>query len=509
MKTRALFFFTLCITLILLGVTAFAQKADYHLTDISSEGFYNSYALSDGDERSYSTAEGGSITLTNENGISSLYVVFNRLPPVWELTEPESGKTIQCAQNGFLHEFVDVQENFGKSPKTLTMSFPSYVSIAEIYGFSHGEVPSWVQQWQPPCENADLLLISSHADDEQLFFAGILPYYTIERKMNVQVAYIINHFDTYARPHEQLDGLWTVGVRNYPVMTDFPDLYSESEEQAVSAFSYYGIEYEDYIGYITDIIRRFKPLVVVSHDLNGEYGHGTHIMCAKSLTQAIELTSDPEYRPESAQQYGTWDVEKTYLHLYEENPIVMDWDTPYPSMGGLTPFEMTRKGFDCHSSQHWTWFYGWIYGYSVPINKASEIRSYSPCKYGLYRSTVGADVVGGDFFENIMTYAERTAAEEAARLEAEAKAAAAKAEEEARLAAEAAQKAAEEAARLEAEEAARAEKEAAALAAQQAAEAAKKEQQQKLYTGIIIAIALSIAFISAASVLLYKKRKQK
>ena len=169
MKTRALFFFTLCITLILLGVTAFAQEADYHLTDISSKGFYNSYALSDGDERSYSTAEDGSITLTNENGISSLYVVFNRLPPVWELTEPESGKTNQCAQNGFLHEFVDVQENFGKSPKTLTMSFPSYVSIAEIYGFSHGEVPSWVQQWQPPCENADLLLISSHADDEQLF----------------------------------------------------------------------------------------------------------------------------------------------------------------------------------------------------------------------------------------------------------------------------------------------------------------------------------------------------
>jgi len=385
------------------------------------------------------------------------------------------------------------------------MSFSGYVSISEVYGFTKGELPAWVQRWEPPCEQADLLMLSSHSDDEHLFFAGVLPYYAVERGMTVQVAYIINHFDTYARPHEQLDGLWAVGVRHYPVMTDFPDLYSESEEQALNAFAAYGIGFEDYVGFITDTIRRFKPLVVMSHDVDGEYGHGTHILCSKALMQAVELTMDAEYRPESAQQYGTWDVEKTYLHLYKENPVVMNWDVPLEKFGGLTAFEASRLGFDCHTSQHWTWFYGWIYGKNAPITKASEIATYSPCEYGLYRTTVGADVVGGDFFENVMTYEQRAAAEEAARLEAE---------EKARLEAEAAAKAqaeAEAAAKAEAEAKAKAEQEAAASSAAQTALNAVDEAESErspLLMVVVICCVAGVLFIVTA--LLYaRERKQR
>ena len=38
------------------------------------------------------------------------------------------------------------------------------------------------------CEAADLMLCTTHADDEQLFFAGVLPYY-VSKGYDVQVVY--------------------------------------------------------------------------------------------------------------------------------------------------------------------------------------------------------------------------------------------------------------------------------------------------------------------------------
>jgi len=268
----------------------------------------------------------------------------------------------------------------------------------------------------------------------------MLPYYAIERKLSVQVAYSVQHFavgasQNHVRPHEQLDGLWKVGIRNYPLMSDFPDVYSESKDrqtafnQAEKAFSNAGVSYDDFKSYITEVIRRCKPLVIASHDLNGEYGHGTHVFTASALCEAIELAADKTSYPESAEKYGAWRVEKTYLHLYNQNQITMDWDTPLESLGGKSPFQITQEGFGCHKSQHWTWFYAWIYGKGNKITKASQITSYSPCEFGLYDTKVGFDSVGGDFFENVKVYSQRRAeaealkkAEEEARLEKEKKA---------------------------------------------------------------------------------------
>ncbi|MBQ7934263.1 MAG: PIG-L family deacetylase [Lachnospiraceae bacterium] len=424
----------LCICVLFMNTTVYAAEADYLKTTLEAEGFARPERLTDGDTDTYSkTTDGGQITLSREDGISAIYIEFDRIPEQWTLTDPDTGEHVTCGTQGYLHEYVDVEALLGETDR-LQLQFPAGTVIADIYGFSAGEVPGWVQRWEPVCEEADLLLISSHSDDEQLFFAGMLPYYAIERGLEVQVAYVVQHFEVngranHVRHHEQLDGLWAVGVTHYPLMSDFPDLYAESKDrdtafaQASKVYEAQGITYDDFIAYITKCLRRCKPLVVVSHDLDGEYGHGTHVLCAAALTEAIEYAADAAYDPESADTYGTWRVEKTYLHLYEENPILMDWDTPLESLGGKTPFQVTREGFDCHKSQHWTWFYKWIYGTdSRPIHKAADIRSYSPCKFGLYDSQVGADVAGGDFFEHVPSYAQRAIA--AAEAEAAAKAAA-------------------------------------------------------------------------------------
>lgn len=400
----------------LLVFSASAQQSKHSDTLFSVENIEQADSLYDGDRKTYATVKKDTaITLERQDGIAHIYIEFDRLPTGWSLVI--DGNSIKCGKENFLHDYVDVKKLTGNIPTKVELKFPENTVIADIYGFSQGELPDFVQVWNAPCEKADLLLISSHSDDEQLFFAGVLPYYAIERKLNVQVAYMVQHFEldgeqNHSRPHEQLDGLWTVGVKNYPVMSNFPDVYSESKDsdiafkEAEEAFLEKGVTYDDFKAYITELLRRFKPLVVVSHDLNGEYGHGTHVLCASALTEAVLLAQEKENYPQSAQEYGVWQTQKVYLHLYDANKITMDWDKPLESLGGKTAFQKTQEGFGFHKSQHWTWFYDWIYGKDNQITKASQIEKYSPCEYGLFYTTVGIDTIGGDFMENVISHSE-------------------------------------------------------------------------------------------------------
>ncbi len=407
------------------AVSAAADEAaaadELTLTVTASSGETSVSRLTDGSETTYtSIPDGGAVDIAADAGISSLYIVFDRIYGEWTLAD-DLGVTIECGQNGYLHEFVDVAELFGRSPRSLTLRFDGgKASIAEIHAFGDGEPPEWVQIWEPPCGEADLLLATTHVDDEQLFFAGVLPYYAGERGYDVQVVYFTDPFQYHDRPHEQLNGLWTVGVRHYPVCGDVVDQYSESTKDAYANAKRNGMTKDDMVRFQIEMIRRFKPHVIVGHDFNGEYGHGQHMINSETLAEALPLAADASFDPESAALYGVWDTPKTYIHLYGENKIVMNWDEPLDAFGGRTAFEMTQEGFMCHKSQHWTWFYGWIYGKNGnKITKASEIKTHSPCEYGLYRTTVGYDTGIGDMFENIpMSYAQIAEAE---RLEALAK----------------------------------------------------------------------------------------
>ncbi len=487
-------FLLVLLLFIILAFSADAQEAEHTGAALQAEGFSNAKRLWDGDQTTWSAArDGGRITVTRADGIAGLYILFDRPPQPWTL----EGSTV-CGANGFLHEYVDAASLLGEPRETLTLDFPAGTAVSEVYAFSAGDLPAWVQTWAPPLEEADLMLVSSHSDDEQLFFAGLLPLYGAERGLGVQVVYFVQHFEAngrqdHRRPHEQLDGLWAVGVRSYPIISDFPDLYSQSDNRAqalsLALKAYNRTGTEDFVAYLVSCIRRCKPLVIVSHDLDGEYGHGTHVLCADALTTAIFAAADPDQYPDSA-GFGPWAVEKTYLHLYDQNPVVLDLDVPLDSFNGKTAFQVTQDGFACHKSQHWTWFYKWIYGTKDrPITRAADIKRYSPCRYGLYSTLVGPDEAGGDLFEHVETYAARHA-----RAEAEARAAREAQEEAARLQAEAEAAARAEEERLQAE--AREE-----LAARQAREE-RDRRNRHLAWGAALALPL------AALLLLLKKRKK-
>ncbi len=382
-------------------------------TTIAGTGFSSFGFLTDGNVDTYRTsAESVKLTLENPEGMAGLYIRFDLECGAYTVTDDHSGKTVAAGTEGFLHEYLDLKTAFGNCPQSVTLHFKKgAVSISEITAYSEGQVPDSVQRWDKPLDGgADLVLFSTHGDDEHLYFAGLLPYYAGQLQYRVQVVYLTDHRnDTNKRTHEMLNGLWNTGVRAYPVFGKFADFRVDSLEGTYDRYeTRYETTQEDLLSFVVEQIRRFRPMVAVGHDLDGEYGHGMHQVYADLLTKAVKITNDPNSFPASAEKYGFWELPKLYLHLYEENPIVLDYDLPLSAFDGLTAFQVSQQlGFPSHKSQQWPMFVNWIYGSWGQIDKVTQIETYNPAHFGLYHTTVGQDVQKNSLFENVLTYAQQ------------------------------------------------------------------------------------------------------
>lgn len=378
---------------------------------------------------------GEQIKISNDkNDICSLYIIWDT--PVTEWTLSYGGHTDTYGQNGFIHEYAELVMPAGEVVITLP---DTSATICDIYTFSKGDKPSWVQDWNPPCENADMLVLPARGNNEVVDFGGLLPYYALEKGVNVQVAYMVNQWLEYYRPHEILNALWECGVTNYPVFGDFTDCEVNTYEEAQMVY-----DKDEVTQYVVSLIRRFKPQVVVGQDLNGEGGHAISMVYADAVAEAVKISADSNVYPDSASEYGVWDVPKTYLHLYgnsddiisqpsvtdydaEESqeyaetmsadlyhygavvtepaetgeaistgyngdveylvkPITFDWSQTLSKADGKSAYEVAELAFEAHKSQ---------------INWAAMADNgiKSTAVYGLYRTNVGYDK-DNDMLEN-------------------------------------------------------------------------------------------------------------
>jgi len=330
------------------------------------------------------------VTVTCNEEIKNIYLMYNVKSSKGNLEY--NGKSIKTGENNFLNEVIRLKENI----KSFTITYEEDYSIAEIYLFAD-ELPNWVQDWQT-LEKADLMLFSTHADDEQLFFAGLMPTY-IDKGYKIQVVYFTNHYNNTLRYHEQLEGLWTIGIKYYPVISTFPDAYSESLEGATANLKNAGYTTDEALAFQVNQIRKFKPYVVVGHDEKGEYSHGQHILNTHLLKDAIVKAADKDYQ--TTKDYDPWDISKLYLHLYKENPIILDYDVPLDFYEGKSAYEVSKEGYSKHHSQQYTWFTEWLNGPNNSFTSATQIKTYNPAHYGLYYSSVGEDIEKNNMFENV------------------------------------------------------------------------------------------------------------
>ena len=182
------------------------------------------------------------------------------------------------------------------------------------------------------------------------------------------------------RKNEALNAAWGMGERNYPV---FLDLKKGSVDSLEDCLSNWGGK-DALIGKMTEIIRRCKPEVIVSHDINGEGGDYRRALTGMLMEYALEAAADPDMYPDSADRYGTWQAKKLYLHLGTENLVSLDYSAPSDEFEGLTSAEYAAGAFASYVS---------LAGKYTATDTAGT--------YSLIYSTIGADIDRDDLFENV------------------------------------------------------------------------------------------------------------
>ena len=319
------------------------------------------------------------ITLPEDTPAALVQMEWYKPPEKTEVTVTDaSGKELlhETLETGFYVDAVALP----KGARTVVIHpYGTRVRMSSVRVYGEDYPHELVQQWKQVPEKLDILLFSTHQDDEILFFSGLVPWYGHLGK-EIGIVYMSNC--GRARYREALDGIWLSGMQNHPIFLGYPDKDVASINVATNLWP--GAQEA-----VVRQIRRCKPDIVVVQDRAGEYGHTQHRLTSDLVCNGVLLAADPDYDPESAEEYGAWDVKKLYVHLYGENQVHMNWNIPLEECGGFTPWEIAVASFEMHHSQ---------YGYFRMERQSVE---YDSSLFGLYRTTVGPDRAGDDMFENL------------------------------------------------------------------------------------------------------------
>ena len=305
-------------------------------------------------------------------------------PTGYELLEYDSGMNL-LRQRDQSVSFPNIYTVYDLLPQTAYVQLKMTdqgQAVSNLRVYAAGELPREVQIWQPPVEKADLMVVSTHQDDELIYLGGTIPYYATALKKPTVVVYMANC--NRHRRNEALNALWKMGVTNYPEFINLPDEKVGSINKGLELWG----GKDNILSVLVERIRRFKPEVIVTQDLDGEYGHNQHKITARAMMYAIEAAADETQYPDSLAKYGAWQVKKLYHHLYKENQIHMDWTTKLDELYGYSPLEVARIGMKEHASQ-------------TRYFSVREGGKYDNAKFGLYYTAVGQDVAKNDFLENI------------------------------------------------------------------------------------------------------------
>ena len=309
----------------------------------------------------------------------------------WEYA-PEGASVLQYDANGELL----LQEAIPSFHSTATALLPDarkavvqagetgmQVRVCAVYGA--GELPKAFRAWQETPDHLDYLLISTHPDDDVLFLGSVVPVYGAEQGYVGSIVYVTRSRDEAVgrvRVGEAESGAWTMGLRYYPVFLNMPDVADSSSKEKKKLF-----QYDDLLVNLVRTYRRLHPLVVVAQDTEGEYGHWQHILTSQASREAFTLAADPTFDPESAEQYGTWQVQKLFLHLFPENPILIDAHAPLSFFDGKNAFEVACEAYTKHESQQRMWFH---------VEQDDEKYAFN--RFGMAEGVVPA---GESLFENV------------------------------------------------------------------------------------------------------------
>ena len=312
------------------------------------------------------------------------YSIFNNISIISYGINGDELNHYSCFGNKTkLHEYYELSEKTSIIKININ-NFPSSKGISAIRIFEKDKVGISVEKWKLPPKKCDLMVLSAHRDDELLFFGGTIPYYHGVRKKSVCTVYFSG--TDLGRIREALASQWSMGINNYPIFMGFKGGYHNGINGTLKGWGGENIVFNKTV----NIIRKYKPDVIVTHDIKGEYGHPTHRTVPYIIQKVIFMASNKSLYNESFNKYGIHQIKKLYFHNYYKNDVIMNWNEASSFLDGKTPHEVACIGYDKYYSQHR--FFQMDDKY---------IRKFAAHKFELIFSIVGNDSKKNDFFENI------------------------------------------------------------------------------------------------------------
>jgi len=194
-----------------------------------------------------------------------------------------------------------------------------------------------VQKTQPK-----VMLIVTHTGDEAYYFGSILPFCASE---DVAVAFIMARSRTAQQ--EAIELQYALGSRMQPIFAGFQYFCSYADNDQMYAV----IDKQEISTYLLQMLRRYQPEVLITHDADGEDGDCTHAMTAKHVLLAVTQAANEGRDHESLATYGAWQVSAVYQHVYDSAGGSALYDT-HIALGGfdaLSAVELAQTCFDRYS----------------------------------------------------------------------------------------------------------------------------------------------------------------
>lgn len=360
--------------LILLLFTAGIASAEKEAPDLTSQctisltGNTNVNRLRDHKFTTYldgKSAKNAWVKITSPEPVYGLYLCFRNMPAYEvQVDRGEGWETVAEGNPEYLHAFYELD---GATQIRIQAVAEKAVSFGfnEITVFGEGKIPEWVQRWEPTPEKADLLFVIGNPDEEALYLGGAIPVYACEQHHSVALACI--GYDNPSRRSELLNSLWSMGYRSYPIINKVA-----KPERKISNAT---------IEFVVGAVRRCRPEVIVTMDEKGEGNNANRKIAAEVCKLAFDRAAEGE---------NPWQAKKLYLHLYGNDPTVLDWSQPLESQKGLDGLSVARRAYLYYKTQD-----------DTDKDVMTNGKKYANTTFGLYKSLVGEDTAKNDFLENI------------------------------------------------------------------------------------------------------------
>ncbi len=365
------------------GNTSLWADCTYNCSNETRDGLRK---IKDDDPGTHLVVAGpGDVTISWEADVPAdkLYVEWYTVPQGFTVTQYDGNGTVLSECDGTTTQ-INQMYPLEQGTRSVCVCADEDMDISTLQVYDADTIPYNYHEWSDSPDKLDYLVIATHPDDDVLFMGAIVPIYGVERGLTGNILYVCTK-DLRLRCDEALNAAWVMGLRCYPVFGGFRDVANTRKDVWGDDFKPDAVTH-----YLVTQLRKYKPEVVITHDLNGEYGHWQHIVVSEAAQQAVLLANDASYDPDSAAEYGVYEVKKLYLHLYPENTISLDVEAPLAAFGGMNADEVATLAYEEHSSQIEN-------GYHRVRNEGV----YSLSDFGLYYSAVGADSGINDMFENI------------------------------------------------------------------------------------------------------------